>query len=214
MKPKLKRQKHKTPAAEPSTSHEVVPNGGAIDQTITVEEDGGRKYSTEEKGKGRATDLDVSDNNRSFEVDEVEGRAKRVRKKRRLSAAGEIDPNDLNDDGSVNKKARRKFSLLTNSHMKETPLTADDRAYFARLDDNARRPPLLDMKGFCPIWSKTRRALQSAAEYLRQPVKTVGASVEIGVSGVARGVILEGQTPQQGSFWGSGRQAGTIITSM
>jgi len=140
-------------------------------------------------------------------------RGQRVRKKRRLSAAGEIDPNDIDDNGTVLKKARRRTTSDSNS-MPLLPLTADDRAYFSRIDANNARPPLADMRGSCPVWANTRQALQAAAEYLRQPVKTVGGCVQIGVGGVARGVILEGQTPGQGTFWGSGTQAGTILISL
>lgn len=175
----------------------------------------GRSLSTADKGEGRAMDGHFSEGTKRFlEAEQVDGRGKRVRKKRRLSAAGEIDPNDLNDDGSVNKKTRWTSTLVKNGYVAQPPLTVDDKAYFARLDANARRPPLSDMKGPCPVWGKTRRALQSTAEYLRQPVKTIGASVEIGVGGIARGVILEGQIPRQGVFWGEGEQAGTIITYM
>jgi len=172
---------------------------------------GERRLSATEKGKGRASDLSMDPDSSGFlQFEDASSRSKRVRKKRRLSAAGEIDPNDLNDDGSLAKKPRPK----PNGHVQELPLTAGDRAYFARIEQTALRPPLSDMKGPCPVWAKTRHALQSAAEYLRQPVKTVGASVGIGAGGVARGVILEGQAPGQGVFWGRGKQAGTIVTSM
>ncbi len=58
------------------------------------------------------------------------------------------------------------------------------------------------MSGQCSLWAVTRRALQGAAEYLRNPVMTDGASVEIGEGGIARGVILEGQEPEPKGYWG------------
>ena len=171
--------------------------------------------STESKGKGRAVDPDrIGDMNHFLASDNADGRVKRVRKERRLSATGEVDPDDLDDDGRFNRNARRKSSHLQNGQSKEVSPNADDRLYFARLDQNCQRLPLRDMKGLCPVWAKTRRALQSAADYLRQPVKTVGASVHVGVGGIARGVILEGQAAGQGTYWGTGKRAGTIVTSM
>lgn len=170
-----------------------------------------RRLSPSEKGKGRASDFEPScDPNGFLEPDEEGGRGKRVRKKRRLSSAGEIDPNVLNDDGSVNKKARVK----SNVHVKEIPLTAEDRAYFARVAQNELRGPLSIYRTACPLWARTRRALQSAAECFRQPDKTIGASVGIGMGGVARGIIFEGDAPGKGVFWGEGERAGTIVTSM
>ena len=93
-------------------------------------------------------------------------------------------------------------------------LSADDRAYFARVEANSQKAWLKSMKGACPVWADTRRALCSAVDYLKEPTKTVGASVDMGKGGVARGVILEGQPLGQGGFWGKGSQAGTIVCSM
>ena len=175
----------------------------------------GRRLSAEEKGKGKAIDCDVELSEVKDDVGPDGGRGKRVRRKRRLSADGEIDPNDLNADGSVNKKARRKSNIRANGQTSKAPiLCAADKLYFARLEENAKRPALNDMKGPCPLWAKTRKALQSVAEYLRDPGKTIGACVDIGVGGVARGVILEGAAHEQRAFWGTGAEAGTIITSM
>lgn len=93
-------------------------------------------------------------------------------------------------------------------------MTANDRAYFARIEANDRKEGLKAMKGECPVWADTRKALCSAVEYLRNPSKTVGASVEVGKGGIARGVILEGQAPGSKTFWGRGERAGTIVCSM
>lgn len=60
---------------------------------------------------------------------------------------------------------------------------------------------LSDMRLPCPVWSNTRKALQSAVEYLRAPSRTGGASVDIGPGGMARGVILEGKAPTDLDMW-------------
>ena len=198
----------------------------AVDALVAEDEDDGtenergsrskreRRHSTEAKGKGRAVDSDkFVEVNLFLASDKTDGRVQRARKKRRLSAADEVDPDDLDEDGSLNTKARREPSNLQNGHSKDVSLNAADRLYFARIYQNSQRLPLRDMKGLCPVWAKTRRALQSAADYLREPVKTIGASVHIGVGGIAQGIILEGQAGQ-GTFWGTGEQAGTIVTSM
>jgi hypothetical protein len=96
----------------------------------------------------------------------------------------------------------------------DPPISADDRAYYARVEANNRKEGLRGMKGECPVWADTRKELCAAVEYLRDPRKTAGASVEVGKGGIARGVILEGQAPAQEGFWGRGERAGTIVCSM
>ncbi|WVW83383.1 hypothetical protein I302_105402 [Kwoniella bestiolae CBS 10118] len=136
------------------------------------------------------------------------GQNQKPRKKRRLSTGAETST----------KRIRRKSHRDSTGMLPlpaDLPLSRADQEYFARLEVNAKRPPLMDMYGPCPVWAKTRRSLQAACEYLREPRKTVGASVEIGVGGIARGIILEGEIPDaQGIYWGKGKDTGTIITSI
>lgn len=177
-------------------------------------------------------------------TDSLQG--KRVPKKRRLSANGEIDPESLQSDGTLKKPRKRPSnpvapashlpynghaSSSSSSHLPlgtagayypgsgtdATPapaLSAADEAYLDRLERNAEKPYLTEMSGQCSLWATTRRALQGVAEYLRNPVMTDGASVEIGEGGIARGVILEGQEPEPKGFWGQRRMAGTMICAM
>lgn len=154
--------------------------------------------------------------------------AKRVKKKRRLSASNEIDPDSLDlDDSPRNKKPRKRVPTIPHPPSLSPTIaksdmhnanpakhTSADAAYFERIDRNARRPLLASQRSACPVWAKTRKALQAATEYLRNPVRTDGGSVEIGVGGVARGVILEGDASGCGTFWGESDHYGTIVTCL
>jgi hypothetical protein len=94
-------------------------------------------------------------------------------------------------------------------------LSPTDKAFAERVEANNRKPVLgRNIKGLCPVWSNTRRGLQSALEYMRNPVKTAGASVDISPGGMARGVILEGQTPSDLAYWGEKEEGGTLILPM
>jgi hypothetical protein len=160
-----------------------------------------------------------------------------VKKKRRLSLTDEVDPNHIDTSVIISlpprhitspppsvaaptslpklKKPQLKKSSYAQPRRKSTTaITPEETAFLSRVAKNAAKPALKDMKGTCPIWSNTRKALQSAAEYLRDPVKTQGASVHIGVGGVARGLILEGEIQDTGVYWGEGEQAGSILTYM
>lgn len=177
-------------------------------------------------------------------TDSLQG--KRVPKKRRLSANGEIDPESLQSDGTLKKSRKRPSGVEApsqydsyNGHVSSSshpppstaamhhpvssteataapaqPMSAADRAYVERLQRNAEQPYLTEMSGQCSLWAVTRRALQGAAEYLRNPVMTDGASVEIGEGGIARGVILEGQEPGPKGYWGERKMAGTMFCAM
>lgn len=168
------------------------------------------------------------------------GRGKRVRKKRRLSAEGQIDPDTLDDDGnpravdpspshsrhtqhtplshqsrSNNKGATKPRSSLPSKTIKPNqPMTKADEEYFRLLEENAKKPGLREMTSPCPVWSHTRRALCSATEYLRNPIRSEGASVEVGEGGIARGVILEGKPPGRATYWGTGKEAGSMLSNM
>jgi hypothetical protein len=94
-------------------------------------------------------------------------------------------------------------------------LSTIDKAFAERVEANNRKPVLgRNIKGLCPVWSNTRRGLQSALEYMRNPIKTAGASVDISPGGMARGVILEGQTPSDLAYWGEKEEGGTLILPM
>ncbi|OWT42197.1 hypothetical protein C362_00569 [Cryptococcus neoformans Bt1] len=98
---------------------------------------------------------------------------------------------------------------------KSVPFSSpDDELYFARLKANELKPALSDTRGLCPVWAQTRRGLQAALEYFREPKRTSGASVDISGGGVARGVLLEGAVEAQGVYWGQGERIGTIMTSI
>jgi hypothetical protein len=94
-------------------------------------------------------------------------------------------------------------------------LSPTDKAFAERVEANNRKPVLgRNIKGLCPVWSNTRRGLQSALEYMRNPIKTAGASVDISPGGMARGIILEGQTPSDLAYWGENEEGGTLILPM
>lgn len=210
--------------------------GGAPKETgsvnpVDTHDTEGPRLSASAKGKGRAlSEEDEEEDNPRESPDngkddvEATGRGKRVRKKRRLSADGEVDPNDYDDDGLPIPKQRPEPPRSPPAApppradpigplIADPPVSPDDERYHERVEANAKKPPLVKMKGPCPVWAHTRRALQSALGYLRNPVKTVGASVEI-EGGIAKGVILEGEPPGEKHYWGTGPLAGTILTSM
>ncbi|WWD01676.1 hypothetical protein V866_008622 [Kwoniella sp. B9012] len=177
--------------------------------------------SSSAKGKGKAVQQHHSDFpttnpdllHEPMNLDQpmsTNGGKEKPRKKRRLSggAGGEIGVKRIR-----RKSHRDSTSVLP--HTSKHPLSPADRQYFSRLEANAKKPPLTDMHGPCPVWAKTRGSLHAACEYLRNPKTTAGASVEIGVGGIARGVILEGDIPDaQGAYWGMGKDTGTIITAI
>lgn len=176
--------------------------------------------------KGEVPNSSDSDGQEGPEPLEVEerGRGKRIKKKRRLSD-DMVDSTMLNFDGTALKKPRprapRTSALPVPAHVgparpENVHATEEDKRYQAAVKANNDRPDLLNMRGCCPVWADRRRALFAAAEYFRAPVHIPGASVEIGPSGIARGVVLEG-TPPVGArkpFWGEAEQAGTIVTYM
>lgn len=158
-------------------------------------------------------------------VEDESGRGKRVKKKRRLSASDEVDPNLLNFDGSGLRKARsrpsRPVTQLPPSSStgylrpEDVTPTDEDRAYDEVCSGNTSQE-LEDPRGIPPFWADRRRAVQAALPYFRDPVATDGAKVDIGPSGIARGVILDG-IPRESvgaSFFGMGERAGTIVTNM
>ena len=170
---------------------------------------GERRLSASEKGKGRAADFTSTVKGNGYSFLE-HGRSKRVRKKRRLSASGEIDPIHLNDDGSI----KRTTASTSKVHIRELPMSAEDELYFARLDQNARRPALNNWTNACPLWAKTRSAFQATTDHFQRPIRTAGATVNVDQDGVARGVILEGQAPGQRNFFSMEEEAGIILVSM
>jgi hypothetical protein len=145
-------------------------------------------------------------------LDDDQGRGKRVKKKRRLSANGEVDPTTVDNDGSPLKSVRRTAHSTYIAQPRD--VFAADKAYATRLEANASKRPLDGMRSPCPVWANNRRALQAAVEYFRNPIRTEGGSVEVGTGGLARGVILEGTPPGQGTFWGQGNETGTIVACL
>lgn len=204
--------------ATPSSAHtqDRVNGAASIGMTsATLGAQGGAKSGGKGKGRALETDSEAEAGDLASPTDEIEGRGKRIRKARRLGS-DELDPNNLLPDGTLKRVVKKKpprpaVPVFTAD---EPPMTKDDEAYFARVEANAARPALRDMRGACPVWALKRRDLSAAAEYLRDPKKTEGGSVEIGVGGLARGVILEGVAPGQGTFWGKGAQAGTIVVGL
>ena len=94
-------------------------------------------------------------------------------------------------------------------------LSQVDKAFAQRVEANNLKPVLgRDIKGLYPIWSHTRRGLQSALEYMRNPIKTTGGSVDISPGGLARGIILEGAPASDLAFWGQGVEGGTFLLPM
>lgn len=182
-----------------------------------------------DKGKGKAkapppkSDSEEDDSDGGPSVPEDGGRGKRVKKKRRLSASDEVDPSLLNFDGTGIRKPRAPRAVKSGLpglnaepiRPEDVPPSRADIAHFDAVAKNDARPELHDMRGFAPVWADRRRALASAVESFRAPQPVPGASVSIGPSGIARGVILEGQPPlEMRTYWGTGERIGTIITSM
>jgi hypothetical protein len=110
--------------------------------------------------------------------------------------------------------SRNQPTALTVESHPDEPYTSSDAAYFERIEKNLKRRAFKSMKHACPVWANTRMALQASTEYFRSPRRTAGASVEIGLGGVARGVVLEGEAPAHRYLWGTGEQIGTLILPM
>ena len=168
--------------------------------------------SSSHKGKERASQEAAS--NTALRINDSSpdnGRGKRVKKKRRLSATGEIDPSEVPLNGTIRKS---RPSVPRAPPPPRPTLSASERAYNERVRLNKLKPVLKDMRGGYPMWARTRRSLMTMAEYLRNPIRTDGASVDIGHGEIARGVILEGEAPGRPGFWSQDKWAGTIVASM
>jgi hypothetical protein len=117
-------------------------------------------------------------------------------------------------NGTNGTEESHKSTHVAINPLAKLPLSAIDKAFAERVEANNLKPKLKDMNGPCPVWSNTRKGLQSALDYMRNPVKTAGASVDINPGGMARGVILEGQIPSDLAYWGQGTEGGTLILPM
>ncbi|OCF35309.1 hypothetical protein I316_02855 [Kwoniella heveanensis BCC8398] len=209
MRPKGKRRNLKAEAAK--NRAEAARASAPLSTTALPEE---QRHSTAEKGKARASEsnhLPIVPSTHQMPINaqhiamDLDSSQLQATKKRRSSVGGENSA----------KRARRKSGRDSLAPLQgEILITPADRAYLDRLEANNRKPPLTNMNGPCPVWAKTRRALQSAVEYLRDPKQTAGGSVELGVGGIARGLILEGDVGAQGLYWGTGEHSGTIITTI
>jgi hypothetical protein len=200
------------------------------------------RLTASEKGKGKASSSSQPHPFTGLNpLEEPTGRGRRVKKRRRLSDTYEVDkvsPQKLERSGSQarpdangyeddlpsrstahpasNANPRRSKSINDSPPPIDISSSrkAKDDTYFARLEVNARKPPLSDMKGPCPVWSATRKALSAATEYLRDLTPCEGGSVCVAEGGVARGLILEGNVLGEKPFWGEGEDAGSIAASL
>lgn len=126
----------------------------------------------------------------------------------------------LDDHGQLKKPKKRaprpsiNPPTLLDPFSPDAPYSSADQAYFNRIASNNARTPLKDMKHACPVWATSRRALEVSADYFQGSRKTFGASVSVGLGGVARGVLLEGETAHGAAFWGYDEQCGTIMVPM
>ncbi|BEJ16262.1 hypothetical protein CspHIS471_0508670 [Cutaneotrichosporon sp. HIS471] len=168
-----------------------------------------------DKGKGRANGEEIGD----------EGRGKRVKKKRRLSADDEMDPNTLNFEGTAIRKARPRPSktpqqpsssagYLRPEDIKPTP---EEEAYAALAERDVPQLPLDMIRGKPPFWAERRSTLQAAiTNFNSSLIRTDGAWVDYGHSGIARGVVLDGMPHEsiQPHFFGEGERAGTILANV
>lgn len=185
--------------------------------------EGEKRLTAAEKGKGRQVPNEDGESDDEVVVEEG-GRGKRVKKKRRLSASDEVDPNQLNFEGTALRKARarpsRPVTQLPSSsagyHRPEdvTP-TAEDLKYKS-LCDIQTAPDLKDPRGIPPFWADRRRALEAALLQFRNLVWTDGAAVRLGLSGLGVGIVLDGvpHATTEPHFFGTGERAGTILTNM
>lgn len=182
-----------------------------------------RRLTAAEKGKGRQVPNGEGESDDDA-VAEEGGRGKRVKKKRRLSASDEVDPNHLNFDGTGLRKARARPSKAVTQlpsssagYLRpEDVIPTEEDVKYKSLCDSHMAPALQHPRGIPPFWANRRRALQSALPSFRDHIKTDGALVDIAPSGVARGVILEGAPHEttEAHFFGTGERAGTILTNM
>ncbi len=91
---------------------------------------------------------------------------------------------------------------------------ADDPDYLHRIRANNERAPLTDVTRPAPVWASRRRALTTSLDYFTNPVSTFGATVDVGaggLTGMARMILLEGDTGEDYVFWGTKKSLGTIV---
>ena len=197
-----------TPAAPnpnyTSTSSTPLP-GASIYRpaTLNSELSSEKRFSSTEKGKGRIPSPPPNGQPYINRPIHPENQNREVAMKNSNGHHGEPPkPNPPTTHVTINPAAIGTLSQV-------------DKAFAERVEENNRKPVLgRNIKGLCPVWSNTRRGLQSALEYMRNPVKTAGASVDISPGGMARGIILEGQTPSDLAYWGEKEEGGTLILPM
>jgi len=179
----------------------------------------------------RSRDVSLEDADLPISEDVLDGsggRGKRIKKKRRLSAADEIAPSPVKPNAPAKKSRPSTAHVVPKKERPDLPAalplppqtpqssqTRSQKEYNARLITN-RSKPALDQAALAsiPVWADTHRALLVCSEYLNRPSKTHGASVEIGAGGLARGLILEGVAPGYGNYWRTDNSVGSIIINM
>lgn len=193
------------------------PEQPAAGPTVEPEE----RFTTSEKGKSRADSDETMTN--GDEGEDAEGRGKRVKKKRRLSASDEVDPNTLGWDGTPLKKPRGRPRVAApilpfNGPLRpeDVKLTYLDVKSEAELAENTARPPLADPRDFSPMWADRPHAFTAAAGRFQSPIKTMGAWVARAANGQAQGVILTGQpeTSVGGNLFRQNYHDACFVTSM
>lgn len=168
-----------------------------------------KRFTPTEKGKGKAPDAPYANGHQPLN----RSTPSKLEIKKHLPT-----PAKVNGEGEAQNRDKAKSTTPVPSAINPAaaglPLSHADKAFADRMEVNRNKTPLGNMKGPCPVWSNTRKGLQSALEYLRNPTKTGGASVDISPGGMARGLILEGQSPSDVTYWGNGVNAGTLMLPM
>ena len=172
-----------------------------------------QRYTLAEKGKGRAADAapfninghghgsPTTADHAGRDPREKEAPRRAYTGTRAIYATPEEALRKKHNENRVQVPTRSQTPINMATPLPPKPLTAEDKAYFERVEVNKSKHLLSDMRYPCPVWSNTRKGLQNAVEYLRNPSRTGGASVDIGPGGMARGVILEGKAPTDLDMW-------------
>jgi hypothetical protein len=151
------------------------------------------------KGKSRATDVMPNQ-------DTSDSTGKRAPKKRRIS---ENDPSTPQLNGFVRKPRQSNPGTLAS---RITP-SSDATKYNDRVLVNMKKPPWPGIAD-PPVWAQTRQTVSTIAEYLRNPISSEGACVEVGIGSLARGIILEGGQFGRPLYWSSAYEKPLIEANM
>jgi hypothetical protein len=174
---------------------------------MPVQSSNEKRFTSTEKGKGKVPDAPYANGHQPLIRQTPSDPQKRTSTPAKVNGEGEAQIRDK-------AKSTTPVPSAINPAAAGLPLSHADQAFADRMEVNRNKIPLGNMKGPCPVWSNTRKGLQSALEYMRNPTKTGGASVDISPGGMARGVILEGQSPSEIMYWGNEENAGTLMLPM